>query len=162
MKACIGGTFDHLHKGHKRFLDKVFEQADTVFVGITSDSFAKSLPLADKVQHFEERKKALKDYLYSAGYLDRATIEEINDIFGPATKASDLEAIFCTSKTKENSLKLNEERMKVALRPLRVIEVDLVEGEDENPISSEQIRAGEINTEGKKVPEPEKEEEEEE
>lgn len=159
MKACIGGTFDHLHKGHMDFLEEVFRQADSVYIGIVSDDFVKAFPLANRIQPIAVRKKALKDYLYSKGYLERVTIDEIKDAYGPATRASDLEAIFCTNRTKANALKINGERMKVALRPLRIIEIPLTEAEDGEPISSERIRSGEIDAEGK-LPEPAEEEEE--
>ena len=38
MRVCLGGTFNILHKGHKRLFDKAFEVAGedgSVHIGIT-------------------------------------------------------------------------------------------------------------------------------
>ncbi|MFI5421053.1 MAG: adenylyltransferase/cytidyltransferase family protein, partial [Nitrososphaerales archaeon] len=37
---ALGGTFDHIHKGHVELLDRAFETAESVFIGLTSDTFA--------------------------------------------------------------------------------------------------------------------------
>ena len=38
MKVCIGGTFNHLHKGHKLLINKAFKTAGKqgyAFIGVT-------------------------------------------------------------------------------------------------------------------------------
>jgi len=44
MRVCIGGTFEFLHKGHKKLIDKAFEIAGKngfVFIGLTTSEFTK-------------------------------------------------------------------------------------------------------------------------
>ena len=42
-KAAVGGTFDILHLGHKRLLERTFELSSYVVIGITSDNFVSKL-----------------------------------------------------------------------------------------------------------------------
>ena len=69
MKVCIGGTFDKLHKGHKTLIKKAFETAGdkgSVFIGITTDNFAKD---KKNVKPLNERIKNIKKYLTEEGLL---------------------------------------------------------------------------------------------
>ena len=38
-KVATGGTFDHIHAGHRRLLEKSFEVGEEVVIGLTSDEF---------------------------------------------------------------------------------------------------------------------------
>ena len=40
MISAVAGTFNILHEGHKALLDRAFEVADQVRIGITSDRMA--------------------------------------------------------------------------------------------------------------------------
>src|SRR5258706_7508860 len=38
----IGGTFDHLHEGHKVFLRFAFQKSKEVLIGVTADEYAET------------------------------------------------------------------------------------------------------------------------
>ena len=38
-RVATGGTFDHIHAGHRQLLEKSFEAGDEVIIGLTSDEF---------------------------------------------------------------------------------------------------------------------------
>ena len=45
MKVCIGGTFNTLHKGHKKLFDKAFQisgKNGDVFIGVTKEKTLKN------------------------------------------------------------------------------------------------------------------------
>ena len=50
-EVIIGGTFDHLHQGHKALLEAAITFGFFVRIGITTDAFAKSLRRSDKHVH---------------------------------------------------------------------------------------------------------------
>lgn len=149
MKSCLGGTFDHLHKGHKEFLHAAFAKSDFVLIGLSSEKFANNNhKYKATLQSFIERKSALTNFLYENNYLERAKIDEINDEVGTAIKYHDLNTIFCTPDTHANAEKVNRWRAMRALPCCKVQEVPIVLAEDKLPISAERIRRGLIDREG--------------
>ena len=62
-EVIMGGTFDHLHQGHKALLEAAITFGFFVRIGITTEAFAKSLRRSDKhlhlMQPFETRKETL-------------------------------------------------------------------------------------------------------
>lgn len=149
MKSCLGGTFDHLHKGHRALLQTAFAQSDFVLIGLSSDKFAHQIhKYKSNLQSYIERKAELTNYLYGQGWLEKAKIEKIEDSVGTSTKYEDLGAIFCTPETRKNADLVNKRRAMRALSSLRVFEVPLVLAEDGLPISAERIRRDFIDKEG--------------
>ncbi len=51
-----GGTFDLLHKGHKKFLQEILNLSDQVLLGITSNKYINLFKTSD-IEDFEIRKK---------------------------------------------------------------------------------------------------------
>jgi len=150
MKSCLGGTFDHLHKGHEALLHAAFAKSEFVLIGLTSDKYANTNhKYKASLETYMERKAALTNFLYANNYLEKAKVEQIQDSVGTATKYNDLKTIFCTSDTTQNAEKVNRWRLMRALPSLRVQEVPLVLAEDGLSISSERIRRGIIDREGK-------------
>jgi pantetheine-phosphate adenylyltransferase len=56
-RVGIGGTFDLLHKGHKKLIIKALELSDRVIIGLTTSAMLKMYPKLHKVADYEERKK---------------------------------------------------------------------------------------------------------
>ena len=109
MKVCIGGTFDHLHKGHKLLINKAFEIAGKqgyVFIGITTGE------IIDKkrdVKSFEERKKTVEKYLSKEKLTGRYLIKPIYNKYGPSLK-EDFDAIIISPETKHTAEEINNLR----------------------------------------------------
>lgn len=82
MHVCVGGTFEHLHKGHEALLKKTFELGDKVAIGLSSDTLTKKL--GKKVKGFEERRRNLEKFLEEKGWKERAVIVPLSDAYGPA------------------------------------------------------------------------------
>lgn len=170
---AIGGTFDHLHKGHRWILHEAFKSGEKVIVGLTSDKYAEEkfkeksvlrqslgqpLRLRSvqaeykvnfKVQSYKERKEELEAFLRQAKLLDRAEIIEIHDVYGGAEKNQELEAIAVTRDSLAGAREINKRRKDLGLSKLMVIRLPLVTAEDGKRISSDRIRSGETDREGK-------------
>lgn len=71
-KVITYGTFDLLHYGHRRLLERAKELGDYLVVGVTSDDFDKQRGKINVQQSLMERVKAVKD----TGLVDEIVIEE--------------------------------------------------------------------------------------
>jgi len=149
--ACLGGTFEILHAGHRKLLDEAFKYSDYVLVGLTSDELASKLGKLYDVSLYMDREKKLKAYLESK-YKGRYSIVKLDDVYGIATDIAELEAIFVTEETSVRAEEINRIRASKGLKPLEVVIVPMVLAEDGKPISSTRIKMGEIDSEGRLKP----------
>ncbi len=149
--VAVGGTFDILHSGHERLLEKAFELGQTVFVGVSGDRLVSSLKKNHPVKSYPSRYRALRKFLRSRGWLRRARIVELKDPFGPATRRRRLEAIVVSEATLGNGRRVNSIRHRHGLTSLRIYSVPLVKAQDGVPISVTRIRRREIDKSGRRV-----------
>lgn len=150
IRVAVGGTFDPLHDGHKALLAKAFELGDEIVIGLTSDEMigAKITPLLD----YETRKQNLSGYIEST-YSTAPTITRIirilklHDSFGP-TISQDFDYLVVSPETAANAEKINDIRREKGMQAIRVVLVDFVLADDEQPISSTRIKNREIDDHG--------------
>ena len=120
QKIVLGGTFSRLHPGHRYFLSMAGYYAKKVIVGLCSDRMVKIRKKRRKdAQTFEKRRGATKEELKKIGL--SFEIVEINDIYGPAIKDKEIEAILLTEDTYPNGEKINRIRKKNKLKELHYI-----------------------------------------
>ncbi|MBI4009555.1 pantetheine-phosphate adenylyltransferase [Candidatus Roizmanbacteria bacterium] len=144
----FAGTFDHLHIGHKKMLDKAFKIAEKVGIGITSDLMTKNKLLSLSIEKLEVRSKKLEECLRKKNYLNRAKIFVLHDIFGSSIQDNSFDSILVTKATRPNAVKVNKKRKAKGLGELKIITMPYVKDDGGNIISSERIRIGEIDREG--------------
>lgn len=59
-RAALGGSFDHLHPGHKILLTRALMTAsDEIYIGVTSQAMLGKKKHADLIQDFETRRNAV-------------------------------------------------------------------------------------------------------
>ncbi len=148
MKVCFSGTFNVLHKGHKKLIDKAFQLAGkkgTVYIGVTSNEMVKEKKY---VKPLSIRINKLKDYLISKNYENRAIIVEIFDKYGPIIDG-EYDIIIVSPETYKNAEEINTKRKDKGIKPLKIIKMPYVLTEDKKPISSTRILNKEIDENGK-------------
>jgi len=145
MRVAMGGTFDVLHAGHEALLDAAFALGGDVFIGLTTDAMA--LQSRKTVSRYETRRKRLDAWLAKRGY-KAATIGPLGDPYGPAV-SEPFDAIVVSEDREGVARSLNEERVRRGLPALAVHVVPMVLAQDEAPIASRRIRAGEIDRRGR-------------
>ncbi len=145
----VAGTFWPIHKGHRAIMERAFNLASEVFIGLTSDSMTRSKELSESIPPYGERKRRLIAYLAERGYLQRAHIFRIEDEYGFAADFPSLEAIVVTPETLGNAQKINRRRVSRGMKPLELVVQEMVLAENGKPISSTRIRRGEIDPEGR-------------
>lgn len=147
---ALGGTFDHIHRGHKALLRRAFETGESVFIGLTSDTFAcREGKIVD--ESFEERKKNLERYLKQEFPKRKYEISKLEDRFGPAIFSDKIDAIAVSTETLPAVEIANRRRRELGLPDLKVEVVPMIIADDGTKVSSTRIRSGEINSEGKVV-----------
>jgi pantetheine-phosphate adenylyltransferase len=147
--VVLGGTFDHFHKGHEVLLTKAFEIGRKMTIGIATEKLFKKKLLAEIIEPLIVRKKSVSEFLKKKGWISRAKLISFSHFSGGADKEKEFDAIIVSKRTYPNALKINQLREKNHLQTLRIIIIPDVIGDDGKLISSERIRAGEIDREGK-------------
>lgn len=144
----VGGTFDHLHKGHEAVLHRAFHDGDFVTIGITSDAFISQYKPGKGISPFEERKAAVEAYRAREGLHKHYQVVPIDDPYEPAASGG-FDAIIVTMQNSQTGREINAKREEKGLLPLAFIEVDLLPAQDGDPISSTHIRDGSVDRAGK-------------
>jgi len=149
--VAMAGTFDVLHRGHRKLLRQAFTIGRKVMIGVTTDAFARSLHKPHKVDSYPQRKKDLERLLSRWGLLSRTKIVPIFDRFGPAIRDRHIQALVVSRRTLRTAREINAKREAKRLKPIVINPIDLILAEDKRPISSTRIRRGRIDREGKLV-----------
>jgi len=148
--VVLGGTFDRFHLGHQALINQAFEIGKKITIGIATEEIYKDKFLSETVESFAVRKKSvekyIKKYLVHGRGIDIISFSEFT---GGADKKNNIDAIIVSKETYPNALKINRLREKNKLPLLKIIIINDVLADDGELISSERIRAGEIDREGR-------------
>ncbi len=147
-KVAVGGTFDQLHKGHRALLGKSFEVGEKVIIGLTSDSFVARMGKPHVTASYEERRRELKAFLLQQGLAERAEIVPLNDSYGLTLSCRGFDALVVSQETVKIAHLINRKRQEAGSPPIQILIVDMIQAENEQPISTTRIRSGEIDRNG--------------
>ena len=138
----MGGTFDHLHEGHKFLLRTALKLSHNIEIGLTSQNLLKNKKATSKLEDYNTREKNLKNFLSSFTDLSRVNIVEIKDWDDMAkySQDPDYEGLILSQETYSNAVKLNELREEKGLNPLVLIVIPLIKDKSNQKISSTAIR----------------------
>lgn len=137
--AGLGGTFDHLHEGHKLLITTALNVAEQVVIGLTTDELLKNKKYASKLEDYETRKKHLLKYLKKISNLDRVSIVELNDPYGPPAYEKKYEVLVASHETYTNAIEINNLRKEKELSPLIIVLIPILKDKNKK-ISSTDIR----------------------
>ena len=147
-KVAVGGTFDELHKGHRRILAKAFEIGEIVLIGLCTDEFVSKMGKPHITASYEIRLKELQDFIKKSRLNGKTEIIPLNDPYGNTLTDKCIEALVVSEETEKTALKINQKRSETQLPPLEIITISMVPAENYKPISTTRIRKGEIDREG--------------
>ena len=151
QSIAVGGTFDQIHRGHRKLLSRAFASGDMIFIGLTSDELVQSMGKKKIENSFPKRKNRLRRYIEETYPGRKYRITKLEAAFGPGIFKPGIEAIAVSEETLPNVAAANERRRAAGLPDLKVEVVPLVLASDGRRISSTRIRAGEIDAEGRLI-----------
>ena len=142
---------------HQALLRQAFRTGRFVIIGLTTDKYllmSKNRDI-DLIKKYGMRKSSLSAWLNLKGYSGRYKITPLHDEFRREL-LEDMhldyaEAIVVSTETEDTAKKLNRLREEKEYDLLDIITIPLVLAQDGGKISSERIRHGEIDSEGKLV-----------
>ncbi|KAI1794619.1 Nucleotidylyl transferase [Ganoderma leucocontextum] len=125
--VALGGTFDHLHAGHKILLSMgAWIAKEKLIVGITDDSLlGKKLwkevlePLSvrtDRTRAFLELFKPGVEYF----------LTPLNDVYGPTGWDPNVQALVVSKETLSGAESIAKKREEMAFQPLRAFVIDVI------------------------------------
>ncbi|MBI2123884.1 MAG: pantetheine-phosphate adenylyltransferase [Candidatus Wildermuthbacteria bacterium] len=145
--AGLGGTFDHFHKGHERFILFAAHIAQRLQIGITTQGFIQNKPLAYLCQEYEERARAVEEFC--VGHNIPFEIIPLHNAYGPTLEGSVIEALCVTKETELGGVLINKTRKERGLPEFPIYVCDYYLDELGRPLHSVDIRAGKVNREGR-------------
>ncbi|MCI4361100.1 MAG: pantetheine-phosphate adenylyltransferase [Thermoplasmata archaeon] len=149
--AVLGGSFDHLHAGHRALLAAGFAAAQRVGIGITTDAYLRHnrKPYAGRIQSYATRRRILVGYLARSYPRSRWWIVPLSDGWGRSVERG-VDVLIASKETADGAAAVNRERRRRGLPAVPLLLVELVRGEDGLPVSSRRVRAGIIDPSGRR------------
>lgn len=159
--VALGGTFDHLHSGHKLMLSlAVLISRDRILCGITASEMLTAKNHPEKLESLENRMLTVQEFFKEFKEGSEGTIEivTLRDPFGPTIELDDLDALVVSPETLTGGLKskksltlflisyylVNEIRKEKNLSELQIVQVDFIVANSNDPdvkLSSTFIRS---------------------
>ncbi|EAU88686.2 pantetheine-phosphate adenylyltransferase [Coprinopsis cinerea okayama7 len=131
--GSLGGTFDHLHAGHKILLSMgAWIASRKVIVGVTSDTLLKNKPHAHLIQPLSLRISHVKQFLQLFKKGLEYDVVEISDVYGPTGWDPDVQALVISRETKKGGEMVATHRASQNLPPLETFVIDVISATEES------------------------------
>jgi phosphopantetheine adenylyltransferase len=137
-RVALGGTFDHLHPGHKILLTTALWISQNTSIGVVVFSGPITKRGARWMETIDVRMEGVRDFtgrMRSAGNVD---VFELEDAFGPTTTDADIQAVVASLETLKGCEKINVIRGEKGLEPLDIVIIDVL-GRESGELGDEEI-----------------------
>lgn len=125
--VVLGGTFDHLHAGHRLLLTASSLLArDRLVIGLTGTAMLARKSRGDLVESFADREAGIRNFVSFVRPGLTVEVHELHDAFGPSVEDDALTAIVVSRETSGGGSAVNDERARRGMSVLEVFTVPLV------------------------------------
>ena len=136
----MGGTFDHLHAGHKLLIKTALSISKNIVIGLITPKLLKNKKFSSNLEDYNTRKHNLIEFVKTFTKIERVQIVELNDPYGPPIHEPDYDGIVVSEETYKVAVKINEIRESKGFKPLIIIVISIIKDENNQKISSTSIR----------------------
>ncbi|MFW9946159.1 MAG: pantetheine-phosphate adenylyltransferase [Candidatus Odinarchaeota archaeon] len=136
----MGGSFDHLHEGHKYLIKLALSLSKKVIIGLTTQILLKNKKFPSKIETYKTREENIKHFINKIADISRVEIIPLKDPYGPPIHEPDYESIIVSQETYKTALKINEIRESKGFDPLIIVVIPIIKDQQNQKISSTTIR----------------------
>lgn len=129
--VAVGGTFDHLHDGHKiLLLMTAFAAKAKLIIGITGPLLLQNKKYSSMLEPLDLRIKKTCNFLRKVLHSgQRYEVYQINDVCGPTGFISGIDSLIISEETILGATFVNSYRSGAGFLPLNIICVDVIGGD---------------------------------
>ncbi|ODQ77759.1 hypothetical protein BABINDRAFT_40704 [Babjeviella inositovora NRRL Y-12698] len=132
--VAVGGTFDHLHEGHKILLSQsLFLARKTLIVGVTGPKLLVNKKYAEELESYEDRVRIIREFVArllpkSGDRIEALSVDiyMIEDICGPTGYLEDIDALVISAETRAGGKFVNDFRLKKGMHSLSIVEIGVI------------------------------------
>ncbi|KAH9001319.1 Nucleotidylyl transferase [Lactarius akahatsu] len=133
--VALGGTFDHLHAGHKILLSMA-----CVIIGVTDDALLTKKDNREVLEGLPERMRGVRQFMELFKPSLVYDIVPIQDVYGPTGADPNIQALVVSKETASGGKAVDKYREEKGLPPSSRVEVEDAEALKQAKMSSTYIR----------------------
>ncbi|CAK9439701.1 uncharacterized protein LODBEIA_P38010 [Lodderomyces beijingensis] len=136
--TAVGGTFDHLHDGHKILLSMAsFLTKSRMIIGITGPDLLKNKKYGEFLESFTRREQSVIEFLHLIMGDDQYyEIYKIDDVCGPTGYLRDIDGLVISHETASGARFVNDYRKDHGFKVLDVTAIKVIGQEESNADNS--------------------------
>lgn len=151
--SALGGTFDHIHDGHKILLSiAAFLTSSKLIVGVTDQDLLLKKKYKEYLESFESRCQNVQKFLALLKPMLQVEIVPIKDVCGPTGTVPEIECLVVSRETVSGGEFVNKTRVEKGLSKLAISVVNVLGGNEDDgwkeKLSSTELRRMIKNNEG--------------
>ncbi|KAF8077699.1 hypothetical protein FPV67DRAFT_8770 [Lyophyllum atratum] len=125
--VALGGTFDHLHAGHKILLSMgAWIASQKIIVGVTDDVLLMKKSNREMLQPLSERIACVRAFLTRFRPGIEYEIVPIQDVYGPTGWDPNVQGLVVSRETMNGAEAIAAERIAKSLPPLQIFVIDVI------------------------------------
>ncbi|CAE6526544.1 unnamed protein product [Rhizoctonia solani] len=125
--SALGGTFDHLHPGHKILLSMAaWISTSKLIVGVTDDTLLTKKANKQYIQPITERTARVTSFVRMFKPSIECDAVPIQDVYGPTAWDSNIQALVVSRETVSGASSVAQLRSEKSLPPLDLFVIDVI------------------------------------
>ncbi|CAB4390182.1 unnamed protein product [Rhizophagus irregularis] len=125
--VAVGGTFDHLHAGHKILLTMTaWITGKRLICGVTDDIMLRNKKFKEQLESIDTRITGVRQFLETIRRGLNYEVVPIYDAYGPTIIDAEIQAIVVSQETNSGANSINDERVKKGFQPLHISIIEVI------------------------------------